>query len=316
MSQQQTKKYVFAGKTFEESTVGKYYNLDTRRFISKAPKNSGKDFHLLDSPRVAGYDNQIVEFFNTNHLPVPAQFVSQVEQKAPLKVEPMLLAGNIAKAMSSIPPLATFLPLAMSIICKKTGSVILSDSSAKIEEIPYEELDALCNFSFNGLMAKARLMYLVDGDTFDLAFFCPLDIFTKKITEGKKQGPRAILNADGGLFVKRRCRLYGLDAAEHNTVRGPIATQLFKDYTLKGGDVKEWYVYIQCFGDDKYGRLLVKIYEDSQFTKPLEDKLLAYRHSEYGAVYNSYYGKTKQTFEAPIYQPAITLAYQPATIPL
>jgi hypothetical protein len=306
---QHLKKYIFAGKTFEESTVGKYYNLNTHRFISKAPKNSGQDFYLLQSPRIAGYSNQIVEFFNTNHLAVPEEFIApQVEQKVPVKVDPLSLTGSIAKAIASIPPLGTLMPIITSIICKKTGSVILSDSSTKVEEISYGELDTLCNFSFNGLTTKARMMYLVDGDTFDLAFFCPLDIFTRKLTEGKKQGPRAILNTntnEAGMFVKRRCRLYGLDAAEHNTVRGPIATQLFKDYTLKDGNEKEWYVYIQCFGDDKYGRLLVKIYEDPQFSKPLEDKLLAYQHSDYGAVYNSYYGKTKQTFPSDVVPQAI-----------
>lgn len=308
----QSKKYIFAGKPFSENLEGKYFNLNSHRFISKKPRDMGADFVLWDSPRVAGYPGQLEEFFKTNNLPVPDQFKSKVEQKA---TEPITattvtesasqLAGSIAKAISAIPALSTLLPFATQTICKKTGTVILSNSSVKIEDVPYEQLDSLCNFSFYGLKTKARLMYLVDGDTFDLAFFCPLDIFTQKSTEGKKTGARAILSTSGegpdeGMILKVRCRLWGADAAEKRTVRGPIATQLFKDYTLADKNEKEWYVYIQCFGGDKYGRVLTRLFQDPNFEKPLEEKLLAYRHPIYGAVYNSYYGGKKEEFTEPV----------------
>lgn len=318
--------YVFKGKTFQPQEI-KWYNLNTGRFISKKPKDVPQDFQMIENPRVAGTVDQLNEFFRINHLPLPQDVKSVVERvvpppggmtieskspvlsvKPPAYVPPSKVALDIAvitvkAALAAGAPLLVT-PKEMQ-ICDRTGGVIITQKETSIRDVPPDQLDALCNFSFNGLMTEAALLNVIDGDTFDLAFFCPLSVFSQRRSERSATGAGAIVVAQDpdttGLFVKRRCRLYGADAYEVKEERGKVAREYFKGLvkykgpasTSKKEDVP--YLRIQCFTDDRYGRLLVSIFEDKEYKSNLLNKLLEYRHPVYGAVYYTYYGGTKET---------------------
>jgi len=322
----ENKKYVFAGKNVNCSDIGKWHNLNSHRQISKKPKTASDDFYMMEDPRVAGNLENLLEFYSTNRISVPkaikdiqsARNIIDVKNVVDTKEVHKNPVENVMKCIKqihmaifkTISPLSIFqanleyMHNRLGYTIDDTNSLINCSSLTKLENMDFDQLDSLCTFNFYGLLTKARLTYLVDGDTFDLVFFVPLNLFTQQFTQGNKRGPRAIFLdttlTKKGMFVKRRCRLWGADAAEKRTTRGPYATKLFKDLTLGEADSKHWYLYIQCFGDDKYGRLLTRIFEDALFEKPLEDKLLSYRHNDLGSLFKPYFGGTKQTFSQPI----------------
>ena len=88
-----------------------------------------------------------------------------------------------------------------------------------------------------------KLVKVVDGDTID-----------------------AIIDLGFNIFVEKRIRLYGIDTPECRTrdkqekVRGLAAKQKLKELLSQNKQA----IFIESFGEGKFGRLLAKIYVEDQ----------------------------------------------------
>jgi len=197
------------------------------------------------------------------------------------------------------PPRSQPLPL-VNQLCKvgDVGTTLYYPNTTDIEKVPMEQLEALCTFSLLGIKTKAKIVDIVDGDTFDLAFFIPLTELMS-LREEKKRGKglrmvRPVLAASEakGFFTKMRCRLNGIDAAEHDTAQGQEA---IKVVTNKFNSINN-IVYLQCYQFDKYGRLLVELYEDVNYLKSINQQFLNTVHPTLGVMFLSYTGGTKADY--------------------
>lgn len=158
-----------------------------------------------------------------------------------------------------------------------------NSTSSNIQDLTNEQIENLPIFSFDGLNTIAKIIRIIDGDTVDMAFYVPYVFLSKKGYIFRKD------DNENGFYTRVRCRLEGLDAAEHNTHEGIIAS-LYLEKILKPN---KNYVWIQCRNADKYGRLLVNIYLDSNYINCINIMMCNYEHSEYGKVCKKYDGTTK-----------------------
>lgn len=161
-----------------------------------------------------------------------------------------------------------------------------------IRRIPKETLDKLSIFTVNGQKGYARMMRVIDGDTYDIACYLTLRGLQTSINENRRfAGNQAILtdNPDAGFFTRLITRLEGIDTAEKNTIQGQLAKHLVINFATENKD----FVYVELHEDEKYGRTMVSIYNNADKTINLKDLLLKYRHPRYGKVAEEYFGGTK-----------------------
>ena len=179
------------------------------------------------------------------------------------------------------------------------GSVIYYPDSTDIEDISVEHLNSLCNFSLLGLKAKAKILKVIDGDTVDVAFFVPFKALAEPRTvtfDRRKVIKSAALTFKGekGFFTRMRCRLYGIDAAEHDTLQGLKALEIMiKEYNRTNNIV---YVIFQKF--DMYGRGLIEIFRDIGFLHSLNRFIVEYRDPalQPNILAVEYFGDTKSDY--------------------
>ncbi len=137
--------------------------------------------------------------------------------------------------------------------------------SAKEDDIPY--------FTFNGKTFLAKPVNVYDGDTFSIIFeYTP-----------------------GGELIKYRCRCYGYDSAEMKP-RLDFAgreEEIVKANAAKArliellGAHPTGLVKVECLDFDKYGRILVKVWNQvSSFS--VNDMMVAEGHGK------PYFGGTKK----------------------
>lgn len=115
----------------------------------------------------------------------------------------------------------------------------------------------LNEFNLCGLFTKCRINEVIDGDTVSISFLIPMKYLMaekslyfsggfSKLFKPKKVGMRF------------RCRLYGIDTPEMSTDKGVEARK--KVVTFYEGLNNK--VYAELGNRDKYGRLLVILYQD------------------------------------------------------
>lgn len=229
----------------------RYYNLATSRFIGSVPKDSivGVKYRVVGSPE------QLKTFANTNHLPledvIPKEF---------------LKSANVCVNMSAC--------------------------HTDIEKVPDDQLNSLCEFSFLGLSGKAKVLDVIDGDTVSMVIYIPLDflsemrsrVFNRRVVEQCSALP---YKDNHGFIARFRCRLLGVDTAEHNVQAGVDA----KDNLIRILNKTKNIVYAKLNNMDKYGRVLVDLYSDKAMKQSITNELL-----KDSSVALPYYGGTKQEF--------------------
>ena len=245
-----------------------YYNLGTNR------KNKDKRTELIydENYKVGGTVEEMREFYRINHI-------------------------------------------TENTVCKLNveNSVLYAPNVDDVAKIPVTMIDALQPFSLSGLRTKARVVEVIDGDTIYCVLYLPLKFLfepkyyqheRKSIEEKSSQKhmkQAALLKSskptskkiqEGGLFLKFDCRLLNMDAAEHDTQQGILATKLTKDLYESLGNI----VYIDCYGFDKYGRLLIDIYADESYSKYLNFYLIEHPDPKLGVLAMKYDGQTKSDY--------------------
>jgi endonuclease YncB( thermonuclease family) len=130
-----------------------------------------------------------------------------------------------------------------------SGSSSFCSETEDIDDLSTDQLERICQFSLCGLETKAKVLRVLDGDTVDLAFFCPVNFLRDKrfclpVSESK------------GFFMRMITRIHGIDTPEHNTKEGIGAKHFLKKLVL-GKTIR---MKSQKF--DKYGRLMASIFID------------------------------------------------------
>jgi len=112
----------------------------------------------------------------------------------------------------------------------------------KIELYNVSQINCIQKFSFEGLNGYGKIKNVIDGDTIDLAIKVPLSFFSP--------------NAIGSFPTILRIRLFGIDVAEKNTLKGKLAIKMFKELYDSIFNV----VYFELLHFDLYGRILANLY--------------------------------------------------------
>jgi len=301
--------YTFQHKKIKSSPDGQYLNLTTHRFIKN--KESHKDYHFLDlitiDPvngkdfRVCGEAQILNEFLIENKL---------VPEHTPFS---HLLQNNLVKG--KVEDLKTSVHSSNEVLRSserdKIGTTLFVPKSSSIRDVSDENFNSLSNFQLLGVTGEGRVKKIIDGDTIDLAIFIDLGYLSKgsRHIEKKVHSVKAEvfpLDPKTGFFTLYRIRLYGIDAMEKNTKAGVKASELMaqKYKSLKG------FLYYKSYGMDKYGRLLLELFEDKEMKNCINYHLLDYKDPELGVLVERYDGGTKSTYAKGLER--ISLAKAPA----
>lgn len=138
---------------------------------------------------------------------------------------------------------------------------------------------------------RARVSKIIDGDTIEIV--APINVnelCSKSYINYQVKSQAGISNSKSVLTVKMRCRLFGIDAAEHDTNKGKIATSLLIEISKKYNNI----LYVHMFGPDKFGRTLIKLFPNEKYSFCINDALLDHRDKEYGKLFIKYDGNTKE----------------------
>lgn len=139
-------------------------------------------------------------------------------------------------------------------------------------------------FSFKDIRCECKIEKIIDGDTFVCSFKINyIDLENKSVIFIPVQDKNIFI------YLKLKCRLFGVDAAEKNTIQGQIATLLVSSILIPNQ------IY-NCLlhSSDKYGRQLITFYDSND--QNIQNKLISYSHPKHGKVYCEYDGKKKTEF--------------------
>lgn len=201
-----------------------------------------------------------------------------------------------------------------SVCSTNTNNVIYAPNIDDVSKLPEQYLNNLCPFNLSGLQSKARVVNVLDGDTWDIVVYLNLSfLFTpryyarerknsaevkdsseyyKQVSILQSSDPKSKKIQEGGLFIMLNCRLMGVDAAESKTPQGQLATEL----TIKKLESLNNIIYVNLLGPDKYGRTLIDCFEDSNRTKYLNFYLIDYMDPKLGRIAEKYNGGSKSTY--------------------
>lgn len=300
--------YNLEGKLFAEPEVGFWYNLNTGRKISKKPPTKS-DYILNDNPRIAGTSDMIQQFWQIQNRVTRGYQGLPVYPTIPLSPT-MPLPPPVTMPLPTMPlPLPVTMPPPLPPICplNTAGTTLYYPTSTDVADIPNTQLDQMCEFTLAGLQLKAKVLYVIDGDTIDLAFFIPMTYLNMPRQEIQAR-PRIVRTVrpaigfaeDRGFFARMRVRIAEIDAAEKKTNKGQIAKRLLENRINQLNGI----VYANFLKFEKYGRLLADLFEDEARTINIKSPLLEFRHPILGNVAVPYYGGTKIPWPAtpPRYQ--------------
>jgi endonuclease YncB( thermonuclease family) len=118
-------------------------------------------------------------------------------------------------------------------------------------------------FSLDGLTTYGKIVYVYDGDSCDI-----------------------VLYIDNLGFRRFKCRINGIDCAEKRSANPEEKLHALKALNFVS-ELLDTIVIIKCYKFDKYGRLLVDIFDNNvSLAEQLIEQKLAYRYN----------GKTKKLF--------------------
>jgi hypothetical protein len=175
---------------------------------------------------------------------------------------------------------------------------IFNFDTGDIQNIPSSATEGLQYFGFSGLKTKARVEEVVDGDTIIISFIVNLGQLSEKKECGrshnqfKSQILSSSLNKDVNIIVKKRARLAEIDAAEHDTVQGQLATFYMKKLFEKNNG----YINIEITKMDKFERPLIKIYCIENNNEYLNFHLIGKSFGKYGVIASKYKGEAKSEY--------------------
>lgn len=167
-----------------------------------------------------------------------------------------------------------------------------------IQNIPFSATEGLQYFGFSGLKTKARVEEVIDGDTIVIYFLVNLVQLSEKKECGryhnqfKSQILSSTLDKNINIIVKKRARLAEIDAAEHDTVQGQLATFYMKKLFEKNDN----YINIEIIKMDKFERVLIKIYSNNNDKEYLNFHLIGKSFGKYGVIASKYKGEAKSEY--------------------
>jgi endonuclease YncB( thermonuclease family) len=325
------RQYTFAGKTFTEPQPGSWYNLQSGLVVKNPKPNfltldnprvtgnpetveSFRRENRLPKEEILGSPTTISTIMRGQNEPMmpiaPGVGLTRPEAQA---LVPALFTLPAASGFGMM-PMMPFLPAAFRQritpqlqaieetypqfevqVCRpRDVGTVLALQTDDIEKVPVEHLESLCEFTLARIRTKARVMRVLDGDTFDLTFIVnmttltePREIRTRAGLE--KTQPVLAFPESQGFAMRMNCRLYGADAYEHNTPQGDLATHLMTNWLNEHKNV----VYVVFRDFDKYGRPLVELYTNPDYTESYAQRLLDYTDPVLGKVAEPYFGGTK-----------------------
>lgn len=138
-----------------------------------------------------------------------------------------------------------------------------------------------------------QIIKIIDGDTLECNIYYRLDEIIDATRARLSQRQRSRL-----IPVQRRCRLYGVDAAEHGTPQGELATKLLTNalHAIPGGKL-----YARVYPKpEKYGRTLIDICHKDDLTRTINSPWIEVPQDDVGIVMKKYNGGTKALFTRPL----------------
>lgn len=226
------------------------------------------------------------KLFDRRVTEVPSTKVAATSQRQPvappISAQPVLITQNATgvtsqKSSSVIsqrsPPKTQLYPLPKTPatvdnnVCdpNTVGTALFEPSSDDVSDIPDSVIQTMCKFEFAALHGKCKVARIIDGDTFEILLYVPLSELAAPRKKGKGKGEfkNAIItrHITGGFFSLFSCRLAGIDTAEKNTLQGLIAKYFMQDLISHFNNI----LYFRIVEFDKYGRILINLYLDSNY---------------------------------------------------
>lgn len=190
----------------------------------------------------------------------------------------------------------------VDLVChiNKAEAFVLPDGLVDVEKFPTEMLSVMCDFHFEGLNGKGRIIDVIDGDTVRMLVYIELlnlaqgldvKIGRQSKAHHERRYPIVMEQSNKGFFTVLKVRLFGIDAAEKNTTQGQLAKKLMSEKYAETNNI----VYYHLYGMDKYGRTLADLYTDAIHTVKLNEYLISKDFGS-GPLVVSYTGGTKSEY--------------------
>lgn len=153
----------------------------------------------------------------------------------------------------------------------------------------------LTSFSLAGLFLKGKVTKVIDGDTLEVVVFVPLTQLARQRDVGCAILPTTEYD-HVGFFSKVTIRCYGYDAAEKDTKAGQLAKLLLEE-KLQSLNNTVWIQFVEVsVAEDKFGRSLAVLFEDSTSKTPLVKYLLEQEKQRDMKMLLPYLGGSKKKF--------------------
>lgn len=299
------------GKVLIDTNPDEYVNVKTARKITDLHKK-GFFYEEIDGNYVCGLREDLDEFYELNkksgskNTKSPAAHSNTVFKKANETFE---RTNRNTKSPERVPP-------KRGITKQKTlntedfsninierdvnfcdintaGTSLFIPQTDDVEDVPNEIINKMCVFELNGLKGKAKVTEILDADTINILFFVKISELITEREKGRAKGrgadkkketfvPVISKHLNAGFFTLFNCRLLGIDAAEHDTINGQLATLLLEDYFETLNDI----IYVKVSDFDKYGRMMPLIYSDKTYKNLINDKLLDLKIEELPELYS------------------------------
>ena len=287
--------YDLNGKILKNSDSDNYRNVKTGRTITDLNKTDFNYFKFNDD-YICGNEINIMEFIMKNNLSKQKLIEQKYSVSSGKSTSNKSKTTNIykkpdisSKKKPNISSKEGFIERAFNNIfhhekkdipeptCEinTAGTALYIPDSNDIETIPSDILETMCPFELTGLKVKAKVVKIKDADTIDIAFFVNFSELAKPREKGTKHNKKMKvpiltkhLNADYCMVYS--CRVNAIDAAEHSTAQGQLATLLLTDYLTTIGNI----IYVKIIEYEKYGRLLIEMYSDSKMKNNIGEKLI------------------------------------------
>lgn len=227
-----------SGRSVPEPDQG-WFNLATQRLNQNPPPDS----RALRGHRWVGTVDQLQQHWTRNRSdPIPVIY------------DPNDLPERLSQMQAQ-----------MDLVCARglAGTIIPTSNgqSADVDSLSLEQMASMCRFTLARLLTKARVVQVIDGDTFDLVVHVPVSVGSS----GSSGSSGSV-----GFFARIRVRAYGYDAAELSTPQGQRAREVMIAVLAR----IESRVWVQFLEMDKYGRNLALLYADRDRRSPINTYLV------------------------------------------
>lgn len=137
-------------------------------------------------------------------------------------------------------------------------------------------------FDLKGYVCKAKVLRVIDGDTYDLS----VQVSLKWLMDTYKATLSFQATDDHFMTLTLNCRLFGIDCAEKNTTQGQEIKAWVIDTFNRQGNM----IWVQLLHPDRIGRTLVNVFLTEDLSQNLTNTILSSFSDQYAY---EYYGATK-----------------------